>query len=141
MSCSTPKPLSENEIQESSEHISKNENLLEGTWTLEYMTPVDGKDVKQLYKIQMPYLTFVDEVKVAGNNGCNNIAGSYNAEGEVIHFDTENFKSTRMFCENVNEEAFLDILKTINRFQINDDGKTLVLLTSDIFSMSFKKTE
>lgn len=141
MSCSTQNPTSQTEIIENSDSISKIENPLYGTWTLEYMSPVDGKNVNQLFKIQMPYLTFVDEVNVAGNNGCNNIAGSYNADEEVIHFDVDNFKSTRMFCENFNDEAFISILKTINRYQINDDGKTLVLLTSDILSMSFKKTE
>ena len=44
------------------------------------------ENVQQLYKIQMPYLTFVDETKVAGNNGCNNIAGSYTLDGKVFHF-------------------------------------------------------
>src|SRR5690625_6832504 len=60
---------------------------------------VDGKNVQQLYKIQMPYLTFVDETKVAGNNGCNNIAGSYTLDGKSISFHTDDFKSTRMFCQ------------------------------------------
>ncbi|MFA7447600.1 MAG: META domain-containing protein [Weeksellaceae bacterium] len=141
MSCNFQKPLIHAESDSNGEITSQNENPLLGKWTLEYMSPVSGKDVKQLYKIQMPYLTFVDDVKVAGNNGCNNVAGEYSMEGGVIHFDTEKFRSTRLFCEGVDEDAFFSILKTVNRYSVIDQGEKLIFLTSDIISMIFVKTE
>ena len=88
----------------------------------------------------MPYLTFVDDEKVAGNNGCNNIAGTYSLNGRMLLFDTEKFISTRMFCEGVDEAAFVNALKTINGYGVINDGTKLVLLTGDIVSMSFVKS-
>lgn len=119
----------------------KFDERLAGKWTLEYMSPVNGKDVKQLYKIQMPYLNFVDENKVAGNNGCNNISGGYSAKDNIIKFETDKFAATRMFCEGVDEQAFLNVLKSINRYDVIDDGNKLVLITSDIVSMTFVRSK
>lgn len=138
MSCKTQQTITEPSTENES---SKFDERLKGKWILEYMSPVNGKDVKQLYKIQKPYLTFVDAGKVAGNNGCNNIAGKYSTENEIIHFNTEKFISTRMFCEGVDEQAFLSVLKTINRYDVIDDGNKLLLLTSDIISMQFVREE
>ena len=121
--------------------ISNFDEGLTGKWILEYMSPVNGKDVKQLYKIQMPYLNFVDSQKVAGNNGCNNIAGEYSTERDLIKFNTEKFASTKMFCEGVDEQAFLSVLKTINRYEVTKDGKKLLLYTSDIISMQFVREQ
>lgn len=134
-SCNPQKAVSQNEPKADS---YKNELL--GKWTLEYMSPVNGKDAKQLFKIQKPYLNFVDEIKVAGNNGCNNIAGEYRAEGNSIQFFTDKFLSTKMFCEGVDEGAFPNTLKTVNRFDVIDNGNKLVLMTGDIVTMSFRKS-
>ncbi|MFA5620314.1 MAG: META domain-containing protein [Weeksellaceae bacterium] len=128
------------ENQKEQYETEADEQLL-GKWVLKYMSPVAGKTVKELYKIQMPYLTFVDSEKVAGNNGCNNLAGAYSAKGDVIQFETDKFLTTRMFCEGVDESAFRDMLKTINRYTIVNEGKELMLLTSDIVSMTFVKVE
>lgn len=111
-----------------------------GKWTLEYMSPVQGKSVEQLYQIQMPYLNFVDDHKVAGNNGCNNIAGTYTIDGKKIHFDTSEFRSTKMFCQNVDEAALLNALRPINRYSFVDDGNRLMLLTGDIAAMIFVRS-
>jgi len=138
-SCHSPKIISESETKEGT--VVQNDNKLLGKWALEYMTPVNGKDVKQLFKIQKPYLNFVGETKVAGNNGCNNIAGKYSSEGNKIHFETDKFISTRMFCEGVDETAFPNALKTINTYTVTENGEKLLLLTGDIVSMSFVKSE
>lgn len=140
-SCKTNQALSLPELVKEDQVRQVVENQLKGKWVLDYMTPVGGKDVNKLFQIQKPYLNFVDENKVAGNNGCNNIAGSYSVEDNKIHFDTDNFRSTRMFCEGVDETAFPKVLKTINRFTIIDNGQKLMLLTSDIVSMTFVKVE
>lgn len=121
--------------------VNSKVNHLKGKWELDYLSPVSGKDIKQLYKIQKPYLTFVDESKVAGNNGCNNIAGEYQVKDRQITFFTDQFKSTRMFCEGVDESVFVNMLKTINGFDVIFEGEKLVLLTGDIVSMSFVKVD
>ncbi|SMC76328.1 META domain-containing protein [Moheibacter sediminis] len=115
---------------------------LQGKWTLEYISPVDGKDIKQLYKIQKPYLNFVDDTKVAGNNGCNNINGGYSiSSNHSIQFDTEKFGATRMFCEGLDEKVFLNALKSVNKFDVIDDEKKLVLITGDIVTLSFVRAK
>lgn len=115
------------------------DSLLKGKWVMDSISPVNGKTMKQLYKIQKPYLNFVDANRVAGNNGCNNVSGGYKASGEEIQFDTENFKSTRMFCQGVNEELFLDILNSVNRYQLKEEGTKLILLSGDKVHASFLK--
>lgn len=139
ISCNSQKNVMENQAQVETNSTSDFDLKLEGKWVLDYMSPVNGKDVKELFKIQMPYLTFVDQQRVAGNNGCNNIAGSYTREGQTIRFETDKFASTKMYCEGIDEQAFTSILKTVNNYQIIEDGNKLVLLTSDIFSMRFVK--
>lgn len=137
-SCSTNKITSTDSSTEEITEI-KSKNKLVGKWILEYMSPVHGKTVKDLYKIQKPYLNFVDDTKVAGNNGCNNIAGAYKWEGSFILFETEHFRSTRMFCEGVDEKAFLNALQTVNQFTVSQDENRLILMTGDIVTLSFIK--
>lgn len=140
-SCETSKTAATAEAENTTQNEALMENQLKGKWTLDYMSPIAGKDIHQLFKIQKPYLNFVDETKVAGNNGCNNIAGTYTAKDDEIHFNTESFLATRMFCEGVDETAFTGILKTINRFTVINEGQKLLLLTGDIVSMTLVKTE
>lgn len=141
-SCQTAKTIDKNKTAaETEQTVQTMKNELIGKWTLDYMSPVAGKSFDKLFGIQMPYLTFVDDVKVAGNNGCNNIAGEYSVTGERISFDTEKFKSTRMYCENFDETAFTGVLKTINGYSVINEGQKLILLTGDIVSMTFVRTQ
>lgn len=134
ISCKTHSPATEPDFV-------KFDERLKGKWVLEYMSPVNGKDMKQLFQIQKPYLNFVDADKVAGNNGCNNIAGKYTADGTIIRFHTDQFNSTKMFCQGVDETAFPGVLKTVNRYEVIEDGNKLLLLTSDIISITLVKAE
>lgn len=140
ISCKTNKVT---EVSESHVVVMPFPKALSGKWTLDYIMPVNGKSAKDLFKIQMPYLNFVDGTKVAGNNGCNNVSGGYSirTDNNFIQFDTEKFASTRMFCENFDEQAFLNALKSVNKFEIIDDGEKLVFITGDIVTLSFVKAE
>ena len=120
--------------------FAQSEDQLLGKWQLDYISPLSGRDITH-FKIQKPYLIFVDDHKVAGNNGCNNIAGEYSVNENEIHFDTDKFASTKMFCQGVDETAFPSALKTINRYSITENGQKLILLTGDIVTMSFVKSE
>jgi heat shock protein HslJ len=121
----------------SSSFVQPKDPLL-GKWKLEYINPTSGKDINH-YKIQKPYLTIVDNSKVSGNNGCNNIAGEYEFDAQKIHFKTDKFLSTRMFCENLDEKAFINALASVNRWAVMDDGIKLVLSADDVIMMSFMK--
>lgn len=140
ISCKTNKVT---EVEPPNPVITFENSGLQGKWTLDYIMPVNGKSAKDLFKIQMPYLNFVDGTKVAGNNGCNNVSGGYSmkTDDNFIQFDTEKFASTRMFCENFDEKAFLNELGKVNRFDIIDDGNKLVMMTGDIVTMSFVKAD
>ncbi|NLN32850.1 MAG: META domain-containing protein [Flavobacteriaceae bacterium] len=149
MSCNTQKTSVETTqnsvettIMENSENsgasLVQPKDPLLGKWQLEYLSPTSGKDIHH-YKIQKPYLNFVDDHKVAGNNGCNNIAGHYDADERLIKFQTQKFASTRMFCEGVDEEAFLNALGSVNLYAIMEDGQKLLMFTDDIVILSFQK--
>lgn len=140
IACETQKNVSENAEPQPVE-VTQNKSLI-GKWTLEYIMPIDGKEAKDLFKIQKPYLNFVDENKVAGNNGCNNISGGYmTGENYSINFDTGKFASTRMFCENFDEKAFINSLEKVNRFALTEADNKLLFMTGDIVMMHFVKTE
>ena len=136
-SCQTTPKVVEENAQNTTEITSKDE--LFGKWTLDYLSPTSGKDISH-YKIQKPYINFVDEVKLAGNNGCNNIAGTYSLKGNTIQIG-DKFSSTRMFCEGVDEQAYLNTLQSVNKFDVIEEGKKLVMMTDDMVMLSFTKEE
>lgn len=141
ISCATQQSAdasSETEAPESQAE-AETENPLLGKWTLEFLSPVTGKDINH-FKMQKPYLMFVDSGRLAGNNGCNNFAGYYTLEGEVISFKTEGFRSTKMYCEGFDEEAFIKGLKMANRFVIYRNSR-LALMEGDAIILSLKKEQ
>lgn len=148
-SCNSQKVATENQTQEpmtetphnldssNSSFVQPKDPLL-GKWQLEYMNPATGRDIKH-YKIQKPYLNFVDNAKVAGNNGCNNISGGYEADERKITFHTDKFASTRMFCEGVDEQVYLNALGSVTRYAVMEDGLKLVLSAEDEIVLVFTK--
>lgn len=130
-------PSENNGNSSSSSFVQPKEPLL-GKWQLDYLSPTSGKDISH-FKIQKPYLNFVSNEKVAGNNGCNNIAGEYKADERKISFQTDKFGSTRMFCEGVDEKAFINTLASVNRYAVMDDGLKLIMSTDDVVMLSFTK--
>ena len=147
MSCESSKSTTQSKETETTVNVSESSNNsslvqpkepLLGKWQLEYISPTSGKDISH-YKIQKPYLNFVSNDKVAGNNGCNNIAGDYQADERKISFQTDKFGSTRMFCEGVDEKAFINTLASVNRYAVMEDGLKLVMSTDDVIMLSFTK--
>lgn len=150
MSCNTQKTTVETtqNTEETTTVMENSENAgaslvqpkdpLLGKWQLDYLSPTSGRDISH-YKIQKPYLNIVDDHKVAGNNGCNNIAGEYEFDERKINFKTDKFASTRMFCEGVDEAAFVNTLGSVNRYAVMDDGLKLILSADDVVMLSFTK--
>ena len=121
----------------SSSKKSTNEALFNTTWELEYLS---GPRIAfgGLYPGKKPKITFNKTTnKVEGNNSCNGYLADYNLNGDEISFG-EPGPTTMMFCGE-GETFFLNTIKKVNKYNIDDDGK-LNLLINDVPMMRFKKT-
>ncbi len=108
---------------------------LTGTWELNY---ISGRKIafEGLYPEKKPFMTFdSDKQRVNGSTSCNSFNGKLMADEQKISF-TEPMAMTRMSCPGEGEQAFLDVLKTVNRYAITDDN-TLTLIMGDIAVMRF----
>jgi heat shock protein HslJ len=78
----------------------------------------------------------INEKRFTGNGGCNQINGNYSVDKNNIHFSE--VISTKMSCEDIAfENAFLDLLNKVDRFEQNEDRlllkkkrETLLILSS-----------
>lgn len=107
------------------------------TWELEYITgpriAFDG-----LFPENKPQITFnASKNEVNGTTGCNGFATKYTLEGQTIKFD-ENFPMTMRYCEGGGEQVFLKMIKEVNHYYIDAEGK-LFLNKGDVPMMRFKK--
>lgn len=121
----------------SSTKNTTNENLYNTTWELEYLSgpriAFDG-----LFPDKKPQITFNKTTqKVEGNNGCNGYAADYSLDGNNISFG-EPGPTTMMYCGE-GEKFFLNTIKKVNKYKIDEDGK-LNLMIDEVPMMRFKKT-
>ena len=108
---------------------------LSGTWELNY---ISGRKIAfdGLYPEKKPFITFdTDKKRLNGSTSCNMFNGKLVADGQTISF-SEPVAMTRMMCPGEGEQAFLSVLKTVNRYAITDDN-TLTLIMGDIAVMRF----
>lgn len=115
-----------------------NENLFNTTWELEYLSgpriAFDG-----LYPDKKPQITFNQtSQKVEGHNSCNGYSADYTLDGNNISFG-EPGPTTMMYCGE-GEKFFLNTIKKVNKYKINEDGQ-LNLLIDDVPMMRFKKID
>lgn len=91
-------------------------------WTL---TEMKGVPVQQSGTRRDAYIEFNEpEKKFSGNGGCNHINGNYTLDGKNLSFSE--IISTKMSCPDIEfEYLFLEVLKDIDRFEM--DGDDLVL--------------
>ncbi len=110
---------------------------LEGTWMLEWMEghAVDSTTFGQ----GLPRLEFnLGNSTVVGYTGCNNLNGQLNmADNGRLTFGP--IVTTFLFCPNVPEPAFLDLLKRINSYK--REGLKLTLLAEGNPVLRFNKKE
>lgn len=114
----------------------KSVELYGTNWELEYISgpriAFDG-----LYPDEKPTLVLKSgENQFGGNSSCNAFSGSFTIKGNTIHFGQ--VMKTMRFCEGGGETTYLNILGKINKFEIDSDGK-LVLLLDDVAMMRFKQ--
>lgn len=111
--------------------------LSNSTWELEYVT---GPKIafNGLFPESKTQITFnIEKKEVSGTTGCNSFTTKFTLDGQTIKFD-ENFPITMRYCEGGGEQVFLKMLKEVNIYYINNEGK-LFLNNGDIPLMRFKK--
>lgn len=115
-----------------------NESLFNTAWELEYLSgpriAFDG-----LYPDKKPQITFnQSSQKVEGNSSCNGYSADYTLDGNNISFG-EPGPTTMMYCGE-GEKFFLNTIKKVNKYKIDEDGQ-LNLLIDDVPMMRFKKID
>lgn len=117
--------------------LKSTNTLSNETWELEY---ISGPRIafKGLFPEKKPQITFNTAKKeVSGTTGCNGFATKYTLDGQTIKFN-ENFPMTMRYCEGGGEQVFLKMIKEVNHFYIDAEGK-FFLNKGDIPMMRFKK--
>jgi heat shock protein HslJ len=109
--------------------------LTAGTWQLKSM---QGKDATtQDFANGMPYVTFTSDYKISGKGGCNNFSGSYNLNEEG-GINISSLISTKMYCEGVKENDFLELLQASDAVDVDKDKIVLFKETKEILVLTPK---
>lgn len=98
-------------------------SLLTGNnWVLSSLlgNTLDGS----LFSGGLPFLNFMDEGKLTGFTGCNNLSGSFNIEADGINLDPG--AMTKKACEGDGENQFLSALSKANNFKVGKNKLTLL---------------
>lgn len=66
---------------------------------------------------------------VSGNNGCNSYNGPFELRNGILRI--EDLISTRMYCEEVREQLFMNSLKRANAYRIDEAGKLILQADTD----------
>lgn len=112
-------------------------DLYNTSWELEY---ISGPRIafEGLFPDKKPFLKFDQATnQVSGNAGCNGYSAPYTLKGKSLTFG-EQGPATMMYCEGGGEQVFTQMMKKINGYSIDKDGK-LNLLLGDVPMMRFKK--
>ncbi len=115
---------------------TETDTLYHTTWELEYISGIritfDG-----LFPNKKPQISFEKTTnRVTGSDSCNGYSTTYTLENNTI-FLGEPGPSTMMYCGDGDQE-FLKMMKKINKYIIDQDGK-LNLMIDDILMMRFSK--
>jgi heat shock protein HslJ len=116
--------------------VSMETDKLSGVWDLNYISGLriafDG-----LYPDKKPTISFnFSAMELGGNTTCNGFSSKFILNGNNIKFADP--LKTMMFCEGGGEEAFLNMLKKVNKYAISD-GNTLTFMIDDVSIMRFAK--
>ena len=118
---------------------TKTENSLSNaTWELEY---ISGPRIafEGLYPNKKPQITFNTKTnEVTGTSSCNGYSATYTSNGKTISFG-EPGPTTMMFCEGGGEQTFLQMIKKVDNYSIDNDGK-LNLNSGEVPMLRFKKS-
>jgi heat shock protein HslJ len=114
------------------------DSLSNATWELEY---ISGPRItfEGLYPNKKPQITFNTKTnEVSGTSSCNGYSAKYTSNGKTISFG-EPGPTTMMFCEGGGEKTFLQMMKKVDNYSIDSNGK-LILKNGEVPIMRFKKS-
>jgi heat shock protein HslJ len=112
-------------------------SLSDATWELTY---ISGPKIafEGLYPNKKPQIAFNTKTNhVTGTSSCNGYSTKYTSNGKTISFG-EPGPTTMMFCEGGGEQAFLQMIKKVDNYSFDKDGK-LNLNNGEVPIMRFKK--
>lgn len=90
---------------------------LSGTWRL---LTIEGEELTETEKSKQPYLELdISEMNAKGNNGCNQIMGSFMNEGTTLTFPL--LAGTRMACPGDLDARVDQALSQVSHYAIVDD--------------------
>ncbi|MCY7351964.1 MAG: META domain-containing protein [Cytophagaceae bacterium] len=93
-------------------------------------------EINCLVPLPKPFITFdTANQRVSGSTSCNSFSGALAVDGPKINF-TNPMAMTRMMCPGEGEQAFLEMLKKVNRYALGNDN-TLTFIIGDIAVMRF----
>lgn len=106
------------------------------TITIWELSTINGTEATTTdFKNGLPYVSFSADNIITGNGGCNGFRGSYNIsqEGDI---NVSQVMSTKMYCEGVKENEFMQALNKANITKIESDKLTLLQGVDEV--MTFK---
>lgn len=112
------------------------DTLYNYTWELDYLS---GPRIafNGLYPDRKPKISFNETThKVTGTDSCNGYSADFTVSSNTISFG-EPGPTTMMYCGE-GEKFFLNTIKKVNKYKIDNDGK-LNLMIGDVPMMRFKK--
>lgn len=109
-------------------------NLVDKTWV--WQETVMNNNEKVTPKNPETFtLTFNKSGRVNGATDCNSFNGSYEVSDSEIEFGP--FAMTKMYCENSQEQEFVDMVKKSNTVHFDDKDNLILLLPYDSGSIIF----
>ena len=124
-SAAAPRPL----VTESAvETLVVTNALASTTWRWLRTEDTTGTRVAEP-KSERPFvLTFQGEGSMGSQTDCNSVGGSYTTEGNALAFGP--LMSTKMFCEDSQEQVYTDQLSQVVAFTLTNNMLRLSLATS-----------
>lgn len=108
------------------------------TW-LWVETVMNNDDIIKPIQTEAFTITFTDRGQVNGGTDCNSFGGSYELlPDNGISFG--NLAMTKMYCENSQEQVFVNQVTSANKVFMTDDGRFVLLLPYDSGSIIFSET-
>ena len=119
---------------ESSE-VSTSKPITGEKWVWE-KTVMNNDEVTTPNQAEAFTVTFDAEGQVTGTTDCNNFFGSYEIENNKITFGP--LASTKMFCEDSQENVFHGFLGEVGSFFIDESNRLVLEIKFDSGSIIFK---
>ena len=96
---------------------------------------MNNGDVTTPKEIETFSLIFNEEGKIAITTDCNSYNGSYEIVNDKLLLGP--LMSTRMHCEDSQEDIFINFINAVDSLLISDDQKLILMLKFDSGSLIF----